>query len=98
MTPEQVLVIPPKVLTDRQRESYFANGYLLVEKAIPEDTVERLRRGIWSRTTRPSARNCGGCRARATTTRPIGISPPNPWWRTSSPIWSGPMSSFTTRS
>ena len=43
MTPEQVLAIAPKVLTRKQREFYFENGYLLVEKAIPEDTVERLR-------------------------------------------------------
>jgi ectoine hydroxylase-related dioxygenase (phytanoyl-CoA dioxygenase family) len=44
MTPEQVLAIPPKVLSEKQREFYFENGYLLVEKAIPEDAVERLRR------------------------------------------------------
>src|SRR5690349_6780694 len=44
MTPEQVLAIPPKALSEKQREFYFENGYLLVEKAIPEDAVERLRR------------------------------------------------------
>lgn len=43
MTPEDILSNPPKVLTQRQRESYFANGYLLVEKVIPDEIVERLR-------------------------------------------------------
>lgn len=43
MTPEEVLSIEPKVLTQRQRESYFAEGYLLVERAISEDWLARLR-------------------------------------------------------
>ncbi len=43
MTPEAVLSIAPKVLTQKQRESYFECGYLLVEKAIPDDWLERLR-------------------------------------------------------
>lgn len=44
MTPEQVLSIRPKVLTDRQREDYFANGYILLERIIPDEWIERLRR------------------------------------------------------
>ncbi len=44
MTPEQVLAFPPKVLSPKQREFYFANGYLLLERIIPEDWIERLRR------------------------------------------------------
>jgi len=28
MTPEQVLAIPPKLLTQAQREQYFSEGYL----------------------------------------------------------------------
>ena len=32
MTPEQVLAHPPRVLMQAQRESYFANGYLLVAR------------------------------------------------------------------
>ena len=36
MTPEQILAIPPKVLTQAQREFYFAEGYLLLERAIDE--------------------------------------------------------------
>ena len=36
MTPEQVLAIKPKVLTQAQREAYFNDGFLLVERAISE--------------------------------------------------------------
>ena len=43
MTPEQVLDIPPKVLTQAQRQSYFENGYLLVESIVPMDWIERAR-------------------------------------------------------
>ncbi|MGH6915874.1 MAG: phytanoyl-CoA dioxygenase family protein, partial [Geminicoccales bacterium] len=43
MTPEQVLSIPPKVLSRKQRESYFANGYLLLEKLISDEWLERVR-------------------------------------------------------
>jgi ectoine hydroxylase-related dioxygenase (phytanoyl-CoA dioxygenase family) len=43
MTPEQVLAIRPKVLTQNQREDYFCDGYLYVERAISEDWIGRLR-------------------------------------------------------
>ena len=43
MTPEQVLAIKPKILTQAQREAYFANGYLLVERASDETWLRRLR-------------------------------------------------------
>ena len=43
MTPEQVLAIRPKVLTQKQREHYFSEGYLYVERAIGEDWLRRLR-------------------------------------------------------
>ncbi|HVJ11790.1 MAG TPA: hypothetical protein VNC62_09505, partial [Burkholderiales bacterium] len=43
MTPEQVLSHKPRVLTQKQREHYFAEGYLLLEKIIPEEWVQRLR-------------------------------------------------------
>lgn len=33
----------PKVLTEEQREFYFANGYLLLEKIIPEEWLVPLR-------------------------------------------------------
>ncbi|MEK9724509.1 MAG: phytanoyl-CoA dioxygenase family protein [Rhodospirillaceae bacterium] len=44
MTPEDVLAIEPKVLTQAQREAYFADGYLLLEKVIDDDWIDRLRR------------------------------------------------------
>ncbi len=43
MTPEQILSHPPRVLTQAQREFYFENGYLLLERIIPQEWVERLR-------------------------------------------------------
>src|SRR5215831_5822263 len=43
MTPEQILSIKPKVLTQKQREYYFENGYLLLEKFLPDSWIERLR-------------------------------------------------------
>ena len=43
MTPEQVLAIPPRVLTQAQREFYFTEGYILLEKIIGDDWVRRLR-------------------------------------------------------
>lgn len=43
MTPEQVLSIPAKVLSQAQREFYFENGYILLEKIVPDDWIERLR-------------------------------------------------------
>ena len=43
MTPEQVLAIKPKVLTQAQREAYFNDGFLLVEKAISDDWLKKLR-------------------------------------------------------
>ena len=43
MTPEQVLAIPPKVLTRAQRESYFSEGYLYLERAISDEWIARLR-------------------------------------------------------
>ncbi|HTM60924.1 MAG TPA: phytanoyl-CoA dioxygenase family protein, partial [Burkholderiales bacterium] len=44
MTPEQVLAIQPKILTPQQREHYFREGYLLLEKAISEEWIQKLRR------------------------------------------------------
>ena len=43
MTPEQVLSHPARVLSQKQRDSYFANGYLLVENAVAGEWIERLR-------------------------------------------------------
>ncbi len=43
MTPEEILSYPPTVLSEEQRTFYFDNGYLLLEKIVPDDWVERLR-------------------------------------------------------
>jgi ectoine hydroxylase-related dioxygenase (phytanoyl-CoA dioxygenase family) len=43
MTPEQVLAVKPKILRQPQRERYFEDGFLLVERAIGEDWLARLR-------------------------------------------------------
>ncbi len=42
MTPEQVLAKRAKVISQQQREFYFNNGYLLLEKIIPQPWVDRL--------------------------------------------------------
>jgi ectoine hydroxylase len=43
MTPEDILSHKPRVLTQKQREFYFENGYICLERIIPEEWVERLR-------------------------------------------------------
>ncbi len=43
MTPEQVLAIPPRALTQAQREFYFREGYLLLEKIVGDEWLGRLR-------------------------------------------------------
>jgi ectoine hydroxylase-related dioxygenase (phytanoyl-CoA dioxygenase family) len=42
MTPDEILAIEPKVVTQQQRESYFENGYLLLERAVPKEWIDRL--------------------------------------------------------
>ena len=43
MTPEQVLATAPKVLTQQQREFYFNEGYLCLERIIDEEWLAKLR-------------------------------------------------------
>jgi hypothetical protein len=43
MTPDQVLSQKPRILSQSQRERYFADGYLLIERLLPESWIERLR-------------------------------------------------------
>ncbi len=43
MTPEQVLAIAPKLLTQQQREFYFNEGYLCLERAIDDTWLNKLR-------------------------------------------------------
>ena len=38
MTPEQILAIKPKVLTQKQREFYFENGYIASPPPMPPGT------------------------------------------------------------
>ena len=45
MTPEQVLAQPPRVLSQAQREAYFTDGYLLVERLIPAAAHGAPRKG-----------------------------------------------------
>ena len=42
MTPEAILANPPRVLTQAQRERYFATGSLAAEGLIPEGWLRRL--------------------------------------------------------
>ena len=43
MTPEQILDIPPRVLTQSQREFYFTEGYILLERIIGDEWLSKLR-------------------------------------------------------
>lgn len=42
MTPEEILTHPPRVLTQGQRERYFATGFLAAEGLIPAEWIRRL--------------------------------------------------------
>ena len=43
MTPEAILKITPRVLTQAQREHYFREGYILLEKIIGDEWIRKLR-------------------------------------------------------
>jgi ectoine hydroxylase len=43
MTPEAILAHEPRVLTQTQRERYFATGFLAVEGLVPAEWLELLR-------------------------------------------------------
>ncbi|MFN0160025.1 MAG: phytanoyl-CoA dioxygenase family protein [Burkholderiales bacterium] len=43
MTPEQILAQPARVLTQAQREFYLREGYILLERAIGEEWLAKLR-------------------------------------------------------
>jgi ectoine hydroxylase len=43
MTPEQILAVPPRILTQTQREFYLREGYILLERIIPSEWISRLR-------------------------------------------------------
>jgi ectoine hydroxylase len=40
---DEIRRTPAKVLTEEQREAYWNNGYLLLERLIPEQWLQRLR-------------------------------------------------------
>ena len=42
MTPEQVLSYPARVLSQKQREFYFDNGYISVDSLIEGEWLDRL--------------------------------------------------------
>jgi len=44
VTPEQILGYPSRVLSDQQRQSYFQNGYLILESLIPAEVIDDLNR------------------------------------------------------
>jgi len=77
MTPEQVLSHAPRVLTQEQREFYFENGWLLLEKFVPDGWIERLRAA--------AAEVVEGTRVMAQSTPAIELLPdhsadrPRPW-------------------
>jgi ectoine hydroxylase len=43
MTPEAILMHAPRVLTQAQREEYFARGFLTAEGLVPEEWLDLLR-------------------------------------------------------
>lgn len=43
MTPEDILEQPALRLSQTQREQYFADGFLTIPNAIPDEWVDRLR-------------------------------------------------------
>ena len=42
MTPESILAHPPRVLSQAQRERYFATGFLAAAGLIPDEWLQRL--------------------------------------------------------
>ena len=52
MTPEEILGHRPRLLSQVQREFFFANGYLLVERAVDATWLSRLRGAVEGEPTR----------------------------------------------
>jgi ectoine hydroxylase len=42
MTPDEILSIPAKVLSQKQRQRYFGDGFILLEKFLSDDWIARL--------------------------------------------------------
>jgi len=43
MTPDQILSIPPRILSQRQREGYFEEGFILLEGIVSQEWLATLR-------------------------------------------------------
>ena len=43
MTPDEILAYPARAMTQAQRERYFDEGYVLIEKAIEGALLEEFR-------------------------------------------------------
>ncbi|MEM1300741.1 MAG: phytanoyl-CoA dioxygenase family protein [Pseudomonadota bacterium] len=43
MTPEEILAHPARILTEAQREKYFADGFVSVEEIVPADVLAGLQ-------------------------------------------------------
>ena len=46
MLAERILELPPRLLTQKQREAYFEDGFLLVERFLDDAWLERLRGAV----------------------------------------------------
>ena len=58
MTPKEILDHPPRLLTQAQREFFFSQGYLLVERAFDEARLERLRNTLAALEARGKEAEC----------------------------------------
>ncbi len=58
VTPEEILDHRPRVLSQAQREFFFAQGYLLVERAIDAAQLTRLREAFAMLETRGEEPEC----------------------------------------
>ena len=80
MSPDEILAVAPRVLTQEQREFYFREGYLLLPGVIDAQWLERLR-GAPTELVEPLPRRrepgAGGTRARGRP-GPSRTGPPAP--------------------
>lgn len=58
MTPEEILGHRPRVLRQAERERFFADGYLLVERAIDAARLSRLREALSALETKGEDPDC----------------------------------------
>ena len=58
MTPEEILGHRPRLLSQAQREYFFANGYLLLERAVDATWLSRLREAFATLVKKGEAPDC----------------------------------------